>query len=124
MGPNAANRVRSLLDQGFEPTTPDARVITWMQTKIAPYLKVGANAMIPANAVALSPIPTGIITTQSGERTFSQLETMKIQAACGLTDAQWDTDLPDIYAQMLEEGQTLESKRYLKTCFDRTIYSP
>jgi hypothetical protein len=41
LGPNAADRVRSLLDQGFEPTVPDARVITWMQAKLAPYLKVG-----------------------------------------------------------------------------------
>ena len=31
LGPNAADRVRGLLDQGFEPTVPDARVVMWMQ---------------------------------------------------------------------------------------------
>jgi hypothetical protein len=41
-----------------------------------------------------------------GERDFSQLETIKIQVACGLTNAQWDTDLPEFYTHMLEEGQT------------------
>jgi hypothetical protein len=34
------------------------------------------------------------------------LETSKIQAACGLTDAQWETDLPELYIRMLEEGRT------------------
>jgi hypothetical protein len=34
------------------------------------------------------------------------LETSKIQAACGLTDAQWETDLPELYTRMLEEGRT------------------
>ena len=47
-----------------------------------------------------------MITTQSGEREYSQLETMKIQAACGLTNAQCDTDLPEVYTRMLEEGCT------------------
>jgi hypothetical protein len=35
------------------------------------------------------------------------LETSKIQAACSLTDAQWETDLPELYTRMLEEGRTL-----------------
>jgi hypothetical protein len=34
------------------------------------------------------------------------LETSKIQAACGLTDAQWETDLPELYTRMLKEGRT------------------
>jgi hypothetical protein len=34
------------------------------------------------------------------------LETSKIQAACGLTDAQWETDLLELYTRMLEEGRT------------------
>lgn len=106
LGPNAADRVRSLLDQGFEPTVPDARVITWMQAKLAPYLKVGTPVPAPGVPGVPAPIPGGAITSSSGEREYSQLETMKIQAACGLTDAQWDTDLPEVYTRMLEEGRT------------------
>jgi hypothetical protein len=104
MGPHAADRVRSVLDQGFETTAPDARVVTWMQGKLAPYLKAGPVASAPAGPPGIPPpLP---VTTQSGEREFTQLETMKIQAACGLNDAQWDTDLPEVYTRMLEEGRT------------------
>jgi hypothetical protein len=107
MGPIMEDRVRSLLDQGFEQTSPDARVITWMQGKLSPYLKAGITAVPTGGLPGVPPpLPTGTITTQSGEREFSQLETMKIQAACGLTDAQWDTDLPEVYTRMLEEGRT------------------
>ena len=35
------------------------------------------------------------------------METSKIQAVCGLTDAQWDTELPGLYPRMLEEGRTM-----------------
>jgi hypothetical protein len=106
LGPNAADRVRSVLDQGFEPTAPDARVITWMQGKVAPYLKAGRIVANPGPPGVPPPLPTGTIAAPSGEREFTQLETMKIQAACGLTDAQWDTDLPELYTRMLEEGRT------------------
>jgi hypothetical protein len=44
--------------------------------------------------------------TRTGEREYSLLETSKIKAACGLTDAQWNTDLSELYVQMLEEGRT------------------
>jgi hypothetical protein len=106
LGPNAADRVRSLLDQGFEPTAPDARVVTWMQSKLAPYLKPDPQAASPAVIGVPQALPTGTISNQSGEKEYTQLETMKIQAACGLTDAQWDTDLPEVYTRMLEEGRT------------------
>jgi hypothetical protein len=62
--------------------------------------------VIPGGAGVLPPLPSGTISSQLGEREFSHLETMKIQAACGLTDARWDTDLPEVYTRMLEEGRT------------------
>jgi hypothetical protein len=97
----------SVLDQLFEPTSPDAQVITWMQGKLAPYLKAGAVAPTLGPPGVPPPLPGGTIaSTPSGEREFTQLETMKIQAACGLTDAQWDTGLPELYTRKLEEGRT------------------
>jgi hypothetical protein len=42
-------------------------------------------------------LPTGALSTSSGEKEYSMLETAKIQAACGLINAQWDTDLPKLY---------------------------
>jgi hypothetical protein len=94
------------LDQGFETTAPDARVVTWMQAKLAPYLKPDPQAVSPAVMGVPQVLPAGTISNQSGEKEYTQLETMKIQAACGLTDAQWDTDLPEVYTRMLEEGRT------------------
>jgi hypothetical protein len=32
---------------------------------------------------------------------------MKIQAACGLSNVQWDTNLSEVYTRMLEEGRTM-----------------
>jgi hypothetical protein len=106
MGANAALRTRSVLDQDFESTAPDARVVTWMQSKLAPYLKPGAGVAAFGPTGVPPPVPAQTITTQSGEREFTQLETMKIQVACGLTDVQWDTNLPELYTRMLEEGRT------------------
>jgi hypothetical protein len=48
----------------------------------------------------------GTLASQTGEKEYSILETSKIQAACGLTDAQWCTDLPELNPRMLEEGRT------------------
>jgi hypothetical protein len=47
LGPNPADHVHSVLDQGFEPTAPDAHVITCMQAKLAPYLKAGVSTPAP-----------------------------------------------------------------------------
>jgi hypothetical protein len=118
MGVNAAMRTRSVLNQDFVSTSPDACVITWMQSKIAPYLKLGAATVSLGLPGVPPPLPAGTITMQSGEREFTQLETMKIQAACGLTGAQWDTGLPKLYTRMLEEGRTTARvKALLKDIF-------
>jgi hypothetical protein len=49
---------------------------------------------------------SSLLEPSAPEREYSLLETSKIQAACGLTDAQWETDLPELYTRMLEEGRT------------------
>jgi hypothetical protein len=107
-GAGIARRGRSLLSLQFEPTTPNARVVTCMQQRLAPYLLPSAVAPIgmtgaPAAGPALA---VGTLSSKMGEKEYSVLETGKIQAACGLTDAQWDTDLPELYPRMLEEGRT------------------
>jgi hypothetical protein len=86
-----------------------------MQGKLAPYLKAGVVISTPGLPGVSPPLP---ITTPSGEREFTQLETMKIQAPCGLNDAQWDTDLPEVYTWMLGEGGTTAlGKALLKDVF-------
>jgi hypothetical protein len=79
-----------------------------MQTKVSHYLKYAAPIVPPAEG-AEGPGRVPILlsgTNRTGEREYSFLETSKIQAACGLTDAQWETDLPELYTKMLEEGRT------------------
>jgi hypothetical protein len=79
-----------------------------MQTKVSHYLKYAAPTAPPAEGAEgpgrVPILPIG--TNRTGEREYSLLETSKIQAACGLTDAQWETDLPELYTRMLEEGRT------------------
>jgi hypothetical protein len=106
LGPNVDDRRLSLLNQSFEPTAPDARVIRWMQGKVARYQKPFMTNTLPTGAGVHAILPLGAPVPRTGEREYSQLETSKIQAACGLTDAQWNTDLPDLYPRMLEEGRT------------------
>jgi hypothetical protein len=72
------------MDQAFEVTTLDARVVTWMQSKIVPYQKASlSNVALPV-AAGILVLLTGALSTPSGEKEYSQLETAKIQAACGL----------------------------------------
>jgi hypothetical protein len=108
LGTNAATRRLSLLNHNLEPTAPDARVVKWMQTKVAHYLKYAAPTAPPAEGAEgpgrVPILPIG--TNRTGEREYSLLATSKIQAACGITDAQWETDLLELYTRMLEEGRT------------------
>jgi hypothetical protein len=108
LGPAPVFRVQSLVSQIFLSTTPDSRVVTCMQNKLAPYLR--PSVVIP-NVAGTGPgsVPTltaAALASKTGEKEYSVLETSKIQAACGLTDSQWATDLPDLYTRMLEEGRT------------------
>jgi hypothetical protein len=79
-----------------------------MQRKVGSYLLPATVAPFAANTVmgTAAVLPAGSLTSRTGEREYSILETSKIQAACGLTDAQWETDLPELYIRMLEEGRT------------------
>jgi hypothetical protein len=108
MGPGVAYRTRSLVSQVFEATTPDARVVTCMQKKLAPYLSPPIVVPVVAAVVpgVVPALVAGTLAGKPGEREFTILESSKIQAACGLTDPQWHTDLPELYTRMLEEGRT------------------
>jgi hypothetical protein len=96
-GAAAATRNISVLNQGFEPTAPDARVITRMQGKLAPYLKAGA-------------LPRLWVLPGYPRRCQQELWPLHRENAnspnCGLTNAQWDTNLPELYTWMLDEGRT------------------
>jgi hypothetical protein len=115
LGAGQVQRVRSLVSQVFEATTPDARVVACMQQKLGPYLRPSAvvpnvPGVVPAAAPVLA---TGTLASKLREKEYSILETSKIQAACGLTDLQWDTDLPELYTRMLEEGRTTATVKAL-----------
>jgi hypothetical protein len=78
-----------------------------MQTKVSHYLKYAAPIVPPAEG-AEGPGRVPILlsgTNRTGEREYSFLETSKIQAACGLTDAQWETDLPEPVYQDARGGK-------------------
>jgi len=115
MGAGAADRTRSVLNMGVEPTAPSPRVITWMKSKLAQYRQ--PRVAFPA-AVSMPGVPMAppvLNDRLTSERDYSQLETEKIQAACGLTDAQWNTHLPPVYGRMLEEGRKTAKVRALLT---------
>jgi hypothetical protein len=79
-----------------------------MQQKLAPYLRPHVTAPI-ANGMthATGPVlAVNAVQNKVGEKDYSLLETAKIQAACSITDLQWDTELPELYTRMLEEGRT------------------
>lgn len=69
---------------------------------------------VPLNAVlslvgmvaAIPVLPGGALSAPLSEKEYSQLECSKIQAACGLTDAKRDTNLPELSTRMLEEERT------------------
>jgi hypothetical protein len=123
LGVNATDRIRSLLNHEYEPAVPDARVIHWMQAKLAPYQQARplAAATPAAGPLTGGPVlPSGLATAASREKEYTALETSKIQAACSLTDAQWLTELPELYPRMLEEGRTTARVKALL----RNIFQP
>jgi hypothetical protein len=111
LGATHKNRGHSILHVNLKATTPDARVVKFMRDRLACFQK-------PANPIFTNPtggastggdplLPAGTIASQTGEKEYSLLETAKIQAACGIEDAHWETDLQTLYIQMLEEGLTI-----------------
>jgi hypothetical protein len=80
LGANAADQTQSLLNQGFEPATPDARVIRWMKTRLAPYQKGGPTpAAAPPMGMTGGPVlPGNLAATVSREKESTTLETSKI----------------------------------------------
>jgi hypothetical protein len=132
LGPNAVDRNRSVVHQGFEATAPDSWVVTWMQAKLAPYKKASPMSIQTALGAGVAGgvhlLPAGGLATHVAKKEYSALETSKIQAACGLTDAQWDTDLPELYPRMLEEGRTTARVKALledvfRVCFFSLVAS-
>jgi hypothetical protein len=116
LGTGNANRRLSLLNQNYEPTAPDARVIRWMSAKTARYTRATRSLPQPTDCgrpTGGSTLPTHTSNARATEKEYSLLETSKIQAACGLTDAQWHTDLPEMYTRMLEEGRTKSKTKAL-----------
>jgi hypothetical protein len=88
LGPAGQYQVWSLVNQNVEATTPDARVVMCMQSKIAPFQLTTPNmpAMTSAGGGLAAPLFSGTLASQVGEREYSILETSKIQATCGLLD--------------------------------------
>jgi hypothetical protein len=98
-----------------------------MQSKLAPYQKASLMSlgMSGTGIIAGNPLllPSSLA-AHVAEKEYLALETFKIKAACGLTDAQWELDLPELYPWMLKEGRKmarvkalLEDVFLLDNCF-------
>jgi hypothetical protein len=87
----------------------------WMQKKMGPYKLLASPGPVSAINAAVAGVPTlaGGLSAPASEKGYSQLKTSWIQVACGLTDTQWDTDLPELYTGMLEEGRTMAHVKVL-----------
>jgi hypothetical protein len=103
LGPQAGNRSLSVLNQDFEPIAPGPRVITWMKKRLdhfrlpyVPLLQGGG----PVPGVPQVPMPPPVAAATNAE--YTPLEVDTILAACGLSDAEWETNLPPMYPMILE----------------------
>lgn len=109
LGAGAADRNRSVLDLEVNATVPSPRVVKFMKTRLDKFrlpIVPAAPILAPAGAGGLPPPAAGAaVLGVAHNNEFSPLETEKIQAACGITDAQWATDCPEFYGRMLEEGR-------------------
>jgi hypothetical protein len=116
----AAERTRSILEQELEATVPPPRVTTWMATRLRQFRRA-PNPVFP-QGVAEGVAGTGAegvagrvagLPHDTAGKTYSPLEVEKLQAVCGLTDDQWDTNLPPLFSRMLEEGRKTAKVRAL-----------
>jgi hypothetical protein len=67
LGASMVNRRLSLVHQEFEATAPDARVVMWMQGKLAPYTQTAVTpAVVPQ--VRAPVLPGGTLPTPASEK--------------------------------------------------------
>jgi hypothetical protein len=102
--PTTHRNIRSL-DQSFDIVLPDAKVVDWLTCQLEPYRSARTVPTVLGGTVP-PVIGTALRTAVTATAEYTVLETEKIQCACSLTNAQWDTHLPDLFSGMLEEGCT------------------
>jgi hypothetical protein len=108
-GLGAADRRFSSLDVQWAALAPDARVVRWASSRLAPYKKPSAALpTVPPGVPMLSPIAmaAGATVAAMAAKEYSPLEVQRIQAACSLAPAIYEAELPEVFTRMLEEGRT------------------
>ncbi len=113
LGAAGAERFQSRLDMSFEPIAPDPRVIRWATARLAPFVKTDPLQATTGAGAGPTSAPNVPGVNIANERDYTPLEIAKIQAACSLTPGMWDTNLPELYSRMLEEGRTKAKVRSL-----------
>jgi hypothetical protein len=104
LGAPVGEREISALHLDLLETTPDPRVIQWLSRKLSRFKLPLLPGPTPVGAMA--PVQAAAPARTGATNEYSSLEADTVMAACGLTEAQWNTDLPSLYELMLEEGRT------------------
>jgi len=105
---SALERSTSIMNATLLPVVIIPKVVSWVKTRLAPYRLPTLNGVAPGTLPNELTDKTGGVPLNNrpaGEREYTPLEQERIQAACGLVDTQWETDLPELYPRMLEEGR-------------------
>jgi hypothetical protein len=127
MGVAAHHRTHSIMDQDLEATAPSRQITEWMSTKVRQFRQpqnlvipqgvpggMGGGAGDPGRVAGFGAAAIGATGFGgAGTTEFSDLDQETLQAACGLTDDQYDTDLPPLYPRMLREGKKTAKVRAL-----------
>lgn len=112
-GNGALQRRISALNVAWEsPTAIDRKVMSWAKRRLEPFrIMPATNERQAANPVDPATLLAGLAgaggLAQSGTKPFSDLEHDKLRSMASLTEAQYETQRPPIYATMLTEGRTM-----------------
>jgi hypothetical protein len=110
-GAPAAQQVLSVLDQIIMDATPAPLVTLEITVRLQ---RFRLPALLPpaqpagAGQAPAAVVPAGTSAT-AGE--YTELESEILMSSCGITDAEWTTELPVLYERMLTEGRTIPKTR-------------
>jgi hypothetical protein len=108
-GLGAGDRRFSCLNTDWAALAPDAKVIRWAANRLAPFRKASPTLpTVPTTlpGISITGMAAGAATAALATKVYTPLEIQKIQAACSLAPAIYDSELPEIFVRMLEEGRT------------------
>jgi hypothetical protein len=107
-GAHEAQRGLSVLDQVVMDATPAPRVTLELTARLHRF-RLPMLAVPPVQPLA-GPVPA-VLAPAGAATEYSEMESDLLLASCGISDAEWTTELPILYERMLAEGRTVVKVR-------------